>query len=131
MISRLFRFHGYNALTAVYKRGTTVRGALVSLKYLPRKPGAGYRAAVVVSKKVHKSAVVRNRIRRRVFELVRLQQAGLGDTDIVLTVFSEQVAALPASELSQQIAALLGKINSSTPEAPTTGRGMISAKRNT
>lgn len=131
MISRLFRFHGYNALTAVYKRGTTVRGAIVSLKYLPRKPGTGYRAAVVVSKKVHKSAVVRNRIRRRIFEQIRLNQGRLGDTDIVLTVFNEQVATIPATELSQQISALLDKINTSTPETSANGHGMMNAKRNT
>lgn len=130
MISRLFRFHGYNSLTAVYKRGVTVRGPLISLKYIARKPGAGYRAAVVVSKKVHKSAVVRNRIRRRLFELVRLNQTSLGDVDIVLTVFSEQVATAPTSQLHEQVTALLAKINSSTPELTDNRRGMIKTKRN-
>lgn len=130
MISRLFRFHGYNSLTAVYKRGATVRGPMISSKYLPRRPGAGYRAAVVVSKKVHKSAVVRNRIRRRVFELIRLDQTSLGDVDIVLTVFSDQVATLPTSQLLEQVTTLLVKINSSTPELTDNRRGMMNAKRN-
>ena len=129
MISRLFRFHGYNSLTAVYKRGVTVRGPLISLKYLPRKPGAGYRAAVVVSKKVHKSAVVRNRIRRRMFELVRLNQTSLGDVDMVLTVFNDQVASLPAAQLQEQVTTLLAKINSSTPEPTDVRHGMMNAKR--
>ena len=94
-----------------------MRGSLLSLKYSPRKPGSRYRAAVVVSKKVHKSAVVRNRIRRRIFEIIRLHQASLGSVDIVVTVFSDQVAALPASELQEQVAVLLSKVIAVTPDA--------------
>lgn len=130
MINRLFRFHGYNALLPVYRKGTTVRGNFMSLKYAPRKPGASYRAAVVVSKKVHKSAVVRNRIRRRVFELIRAEQASLGNVDIVVTIFSEQVATLPAPQLQEQTTALLAKINSSTPDATTGNRDIVNTKRN-
>ena len=115
MIKRLFRFHGYHALDPVYRKGITVRGSLLNMKYAPRKPGQSYRAAVVVSKKVHKSAVVRNRIRRRIFEQVRLQQDRLGSVDIVITVFNEQVANVPASQLQEQVASILTKIPSATP----------------
>ena len=115
MISHLFRFRGHNALLPVYKRGQTVRGPLLSLKYSPRKPGSKYRAAVVVSKKIHKSAVVRNRIRRRIFEIIRLNQNALGSVDIIVTVFSDQVAELPATELNQQVSAMLAKITTPTP----------------
>ena len=129
MIARLNRFHGYSALLPVYRRGLTVRGQLLSLKYAPRQRGNGYRAAVVVSKKVHKSAVVRNRIRRRIFELVRLVSAELPNVDIVITVFSDQVAGLPASQLADQVQGLLAKIDRSTPETTTDNRGMINTKR--
>lgn len=130
MIKRLFRFHGYNALTAVYRRGTTVRGPLMSLKYAPRRADQSYRAAVVVSKKVHKSAVVRNRIRRRVFELIRLKQDQLGAVDVVITVFSEQVASLPADQLRAQVDSLLAKISTATPDVSSGDRGIVNAKRN-
>ena len=130
MINRLNRFHGYSALLPVYRRGVTVRGALLSLKYAPRQRGGNYRAAVVVSKKVHKSAVVRNRIRRRIFEIVRLAAPELPSVDIVITVFSDQVAALPAAQLAEQVHGLLAKIIRFTPEATTDNRGMINAKRN-
>ena len=130
MINRLCRFHGYNALTPVYRRGETVRGSLISLKYAARKPGQTYRAAVVVSKKVHKSAVVRNRIRRRVFEQIRLRQAQLGPVDIVVTIFSEQVATIPAEQLQSQVGGLLDKITSFTPDATAGSRGIVNTKRN-
>ena len=115
MISHLFRFRGHNALLPVYRRSQTVRGPLLSLKYAPRKPGSRYRAAVVVSKKIHKSAVVRNRIRRRIFEIIRLNQTSLGAVDIIVTVFSDQVAELPADQLSEQVSAMLAKISPPTP----------------
>ncbi|MDL2341597.1 MAG: ribonuclease P protein component [Patescibacteria group bacterium] len=130
MISRIYRFHGYSALLPVYRRGTTVRGSLLNLKFAPRKAGQSYRAAVVVSKKVHKSAVVRNRIRRRVFEIIRAEQANLPAADIVVTIFSDQVASLPAAQLQEQVRGLLAKINSTTPDATTGNHGIVNTKRN-
>lgn len=60
--------------------------------------------AVVVSRKVHKSAVVRNRIRRRIFEIVRREQPNItGAYDMVFTVFSDQVASISAEDLRQRI----------------------------
>lgn len=64
--------------------------------------------AVVVSRKVHKSAVVRNRIRRRIYEIVRLQEPNITQAyDMIFTVFSDQVATMEHAELRQGI---LGKM---------------------
>jgi ribonuclease P protein component len=60
MISRAHRFHGYNSLNFVYRNGQTVRGPLFAIKYTINPKRKSYRAAVVVSKKVNKSAVARN-----------------------------------------------------------------------
>jgi len=109
MIGRAHRFHGYGSLRSVYQHGKTVRGSVLSLKYASRgqKP---YRIAVVVSKKVHKSAVVRNRIRRRIYEICRKQEAvDLTGLDLVFTVFSDQVAELEATKLQQSVHVLLKK----------------------
>ncbi len=93
MITRRSRFHGHNAVRTVYKNGQTVRQPELSLKYMPRQNGRGYRVAVVVSRKVHKSAVTRNRIRRRIYEIVRPWAAEFtGSYDLVFTVYSEQLA---------------------------------------
>src|SRR5665811_1600332 len=104
MISIAHRFHGYNSLRNVYKRGQNVRGSLVSLKFAHRGPAKPYRAAVVVSRKVSKSAVVRNRIRRRIYEIVRQSHQTIKpSTDLVFTVFSDQVAELPPPKLQTLI----------------------------
>jgi ribonuclease P protein component len=110
MISRLYRFHGRGSLNAVYRTGRTVRGQLMSLKYTETNR-RNYRVAVIVSKKVHKSAVVRNRIRRRIFEVVRHVPGINPQAGIVITIFSDQVAMVPAPELAAQVAELLRKSN--------------------
>lgn len=104
MISRKHRFHGYGSLRTVYRHGKTVRGPLCSIRYLHNQRRDNYRAAVVVSKKVNKSAVVRNRIRRRVFEALRAQEGKIKEPyDIVITVFHETVATMPHDELKTMI----------------------------
>ncbi len=118
MLRRIHRFHGYNSLTYVYRHGTTVRSEDMSLRYTINQKRSSYRAAVVVGKKVHKSAVVRNRIRRRIFEQLRLQMAGVTKPiDIVITVHSDNVANQSAAQVESTVRNLLqqaGIINSKT-----------------
>ena len=110
MLSQRNRFHGYGSLKGVYQRGQTVRGSLISLKFSKRDPGKPYRVAVVVSRKVSKSAVVRNRIRRRIYELVRTaSQSPQPGSDLVFTVFGEEIATLEAAKLRIQVEKLLQK----------------------
>ncbi len=110
MIGAGHRFHGYGSLNGVYRRGQSVRGPMTSLKFASREPNRPYRVAVVVSRKVSKSAVVRNRIRRRVYAAVRVAKDGIPPgTDLVFTVFDEALAELPAAELQADIARLLQK----------------------
>lgn len=100
MIARAHRFHGLNSLRTVYNRGQTVRGSLTATKFMINPRRRSYRAAVVVSRKVHKSAVVRNRIRRRIYEIIRALEPDISEPyDIVITVFSEQIATMPDEEL--------------------------------
>lgn len=76
----------------------------MSLKYQPNPKRKTYRAAVVVSKKVHKSAVVRNRIRRRIFEVLRHYESKINEPhDIVITVFHESIATIPHEELDTMV----------------------------
>lgn len=108
MLTSANRFHGHNSLRYVYQKGKTVRGPLCALKYAPNNRRKTYRLAVVVSKKVHKSAVVRNRIRRRLYEAVRLESPKIQEPyDIVITVFNEQVANIPSQEITRLVHAQL------------------------
>ena len=69
-----------------------------------------YRCAVVVSKKISKSAVKRNRMRRRIYEIVRKNESNIVPSfDIVVTVYSDQVATVPSRELEESVCLLLEK----------------------
>ena len=76
----------------------------MALKYLHNDRRKAYRLAVVVSKKVNKSAVQRNRIRRRLYEAVRRYEAQINEPyDLVLTVFSEKLLDLSPAELDKLV----------------------------
>ena len=108
MINRKNRFHGDNSLRSTYSRGQTVRSGPLSLKSIANTKRSDSRIAVVVSKKVHKSAVGRNRIRRRIFEIIRLRLAEFSsNADMIITVFDDSVAEMPAGDLKQMVEQLL------------------------
>jgi ribonuclease P protein component len=82
----------------------------MSLKFMDRRPDKPFRAAVVVSKQVSTSAVVRNRIRRRVYEVIRQTSPQLtAGQDLVFTVFSDQLATIDAAKLRALVNDLLAK----------------------
>lgn len=125
MIANKYRFHGHNGLRHVYQKGRQVHGPLCALKYLEAKPDQDYRVAVVISKKISKSAVVRNRIRRRIYEAVRLAEPKMaGPFHMVFTVFHDSLATLPAKELSTMVNAQLRQARIIAASGPP--HGMIS-----
>ena len=108
MLDSLHRFHGLNSLSFAYKKGQIVRGSQITLRYATNPRRQTFRVAVVVSKKVDKSAVVRNRIRRRVYEVVRRQADTIQNPyDLIFTVFNAHIAVIDAPALEKQVADLL------------------------
>jgi len=104
MISRSHRFHGYNSLRHVYKQGRVARGPSLAVKAVENPRRQSYRLAVVVSRKVNKSAVARNRIRRRLYEIGRELGRDIAQPyDIVITVFHDTVLETPHKELAGQV----------------------------
>jgi ribonuclease P protein component len=81
-----------------------------SLKFAPNPHRSSYRLAVVVSKKVHKSAVVRNRIRRRYYEIFRTREGAFTKPyDMIITVFDEKTATIPSAQLQDSVTEQLQK----------------------
>lgn len=110
MISTLFRFHGHNSLRYVYSNGKAVRSQLFTVKYVPNSHRTHPRFSVVVSKKVIKSAVGRNRIRRRLYEYLRVNTERLSGTyDIVIICTSAELRVLPYAHISEQLDQLFDK----------------------
>jgi ribonuclease P protein component len=94
-------------ITRVYKRGSYGAGrGLLSVKAAPN--GLPYsRAVVVVSKKINKRAVVRNRIRRRLAAILAAKwgTVALG-YDIVVSVHVD-IAELSTEQLELQLGTAL------------------------
>lgn len=107
MIGRAYRFHGYGSLRYVYRSGQTVRGPHMSLRYSVNNKRQNYRLAVVVSKKVNKSAVARNRMRRRIYEVFRTMDWADKPHDLVITVFQPTVEDMSVIELQKEVTGLV------------------------
>ena len=95
MLEQKYRFHGHGSLKFVYRNGNSIRSSLITMKYIDNPRRKNNRFAVVISKKVIKSAVRRNRLRRRIYEIIRLELPTLKDNyDIVMLVFSGEVYSM-------------------------------------
>jgi len=98
------RFHGHNSLRYVYKNGNAIRSRLFTIKATSNKHRKESRVAVVISKKVLKSAVKRNKVRRRLYELIRYQLPNLnGVYDIVVIISSGEILSITHIDLSEQL----------------------------
>ena len=111
MIHSTHRFHGRSSLRFVYQKGSTARGELpLALRYIVNPRNRGWRVAVVVSRKVSKAAVIRNRIRRRIFEIVRKDSGRLKpQVDLVFTVYDPAIADMDHSALEAAVLQQLEK----------------------
>lgn len=128
MLDRSHRFHGLGSLNFAYKQGRTVRSQLVSLKFVRNPRRSVFRATVIVGRKTHKSAVVRNRIRRRVYEALQPFAAQIREPyDLLFTVFSDQAASADFAELQKQVRNLLVKAD--VLMAETDPHGIVSTER--
>ncbi len=110
MIGSLFRFHGHNSLRYVYTNGKAVRSPTLTIKATENNRRHNPRFSVVVSKKVIKSAVGRNRIRRRLYEYLRTNMHRLnGVYDVVIICTSPELRTLPYAEITEQLDTLFTK----------------------
>lgn len=104
MLSIVHRFHGHGSLKYLYRNGRAVRSRLFIVKYVPNTRRRHSRFSVVVSKKVLKSAVGRNRIRRRIYEIIRHELPQFETVcDVAIIITSSEVRDMKASDLSEQL----------------------------
>lgn len=104
MLSHIYRFHGPNSLRFVYRNGKTAHSHICKVKYAANSRSRTSRFAIVVSKKVHKSAVGRNRIRRRFYEVIRSQIPHMKPgMDIVVIIVSGEALSLPYDAITTTI----------------------------
>lgn len=90
-----------------YQNGKTIRGSKVSLVFADNSRKK-QRYAVVVSKKILKSAVGRNRIRRRIYEAIRLELSKIQKPiDCIFIINSKEILDLDFKEIQKILRDLL------------------------
>ena len=132
MVQKQFRFKSWDGfIQIVLKKGLPARCEFFSLRTLPKEHSfiqSRYKKlvntrpklnanmplapkfAVVVSKKVSRSAVTRNRIRRRVFEWIRINLPKLNQDQLTMVfVHNDSVAKINYPELDSQLKELFKK----------------------
>lgn len=112
MLSARYRFHGHGSLRYLFKNGQAIRSRHMTVKYIRNPRRNRCRVAVIISKKVHKSAVGRNRMRRRVYEIVRLALPAIRPAhDIAIIVTSAEVLHLEHAQLEAQVTDIFRQAN--------------------
>lgn len=109
MLSKKYRFHSRGGVKYTYSHGKTIRTPKISLVYNINSRGF-QRFAVVVSKKVEKTAVGRNRIRRRVYEAIRAEfENAPKKRDCIFVIYNKDVATMDFTELRALIHSLFSQ----------------------
>ena len=111
MLNQRFRFHSRGGVRYTYQHGKSIRRPNITLVHAVNSRDR-QRFAVVVSKKVAKSAVERNRIRRRVYEAIRLvkqEQNFDAKKDNIFIIYAKNVKTMPFADLKALISSLLNE----------------------
>ena len=107
MLSKKYRFHSRGGVRYTYQNGKTIRGSKISLVFANNSRNK-QRYAVVVSKKVLKSAVGRNRIRRRVYEAIRMELPKIEKSvDCIFIIYSKEILDMDFKVIQKTIRDLL------------------------
>ena len=92
----------------VFKGGKAVRGNFLFAKYLKNDLGFP-RFAFIVSSKVSKKAVVRNRIRRVLSDISRTRLKEIGPVDAIL-IADKRIIEAPREKIEQDLESILRKL---------------------
>lgn len=104
MLAAKYRFHGYGALKFLFGHGKTYRFKSLSIRTAKNTRREHSRVAVVISKKVIKSAPRRNQVRRRVFEVIRLDwEQVLPGHDILISIYDPHFLDISHDQLVQEL----------------------------
>ncbi len=108
MLANKYRFHGHGSLRYVYAKGTVTRSKYFLCKTTSNRRRNEPRVAVVISKKILKSAVKRNRVRRRMYEAIRLELPVINPScDIVFIVISPELLTATPENLKAALTSCL------------------------
>ena len=112
MLTHRHRFHGHGSLRYLYQNGDAARSRVMTVKYITNPRRKHSRFAVVISKKVLKLAVRRNRVRRRVYEVIRAELPMLKDNhDVAIIIVTADFLHMEYTAIQNEIKRLFSQAN--------------------
>lgn len=93
---------------SVFKKGKASKGNFLFARYLENDLGFS-RFAFIVSSKVSRKAVVRNKVRRVLSDISRAKLEELGPVDIIL-IADQKITAAPRDKIEQDLESIFRKI---------------------
>ena len=109
MLSRKNRLTGAENFARVQAEGKVYQSKNFGIAAIDRKDGAPSRFAFVVSTKIAKEAVDRNRIKRIIGEVVRLNMFSIRDGFDVVFLAKPSITRIPTSEIMKEVKESLEK----------------------
>lgn len=120
MLAKRYKIPSRYRIQRVFEKGRKISGRLFSLRYFPNTIGP--RCAVITPVKLKVKPVKRNRIRRRLYEMIRLLLGLRPDSryatlrmDFVIVAHTSMIANLPFETLTQEFKRLSFSLFSTTP----------------
>lgn len=108
MLSQPYRFHGRGSLAFVFRKGHANRGYLMMVRVARNDRRQQPRVAVIVSKKIARRAHDRNRIRRRLYEIIRGYLPEISQAyDIAVMVTNKEIGHATSQQLHDESRRLL------------------------
>ena len=93
-----------------FSLGRRLQSKLFQVVFHPHK---SFHASVVVSKKVEKSAVKRNKIRRRLYDILRRHKDAGGKSGIYIIIVKGGANKLSYKELKKELLEIIGRTTKS------------------
>ncbi|MGA3291660.1 MAG: ribonuclease P protein component [Candidatus Microgenomates bacterium] len=103
MLAKKFRLTGANDFAKVQSDGKVYQSANFGIAYLPRGDQDASRFAFIVSTKIAKDAVDRNRFRRAMSESVRLNSISLIPGFDVVFLAKTSIARVSTAEIMKEV----------------------------
>ena len=98
-----------NEFREIFKEGRIIESGLFRIKFLPNQIKLS-RFGVVVSSKNFKKAVLRNKLKRQISEIIRLNIAEIKTGFNVIVFIRPEVLSQSPAELKEKLLRSLGKI---------------------
>lgn len=108
-LSRKFRLSNSSEIKRVFRRGRSLNSELFQIKFLPIEIDIS-KFAIIAGSKVSKKAAVRNKIKRRLSEIIRLNISKIKQGFLVVVVAKPKTADREFKHLREDLMNNLNRI---------------------